>query len=271
MDYYSQAIAIFSLTMIQSVLMIDNVIFISVITDKLSSHTKLRARLIGLAASLVLNTAFILSAGFIIDYSEVEIFSIGGAHTFDLHHSLMLFGGLFLIWKTAKELRHKNDHDFQEHPTKQPDSLASTIMTMIGIDMVFSIDSTLTAIGMSQDRFVQVTSVLLAVVLMFGFFNVINKVTTKYPSLKSLALCFLFLIGFNLLMEGFGKGIEKGYTYFSMAFALFAEFIDIMLTNRAIRLKKEYDAAEKKREKILLKGEVGFDMNPSSSGKILKG
>ncbi len=230
--------------------MIDNVIFITFITDKLSQNSKMRARLIGLAASLVLNTLFILSAGYIIEYSDVEIFSIIGAYKFDLHHSLMLFGGLFLIWKTAKELRHKHDHDAIDKPRKKPADLLSTVITMIGVDMIFSVDSTLTAIGMSKERSVQIISVLLAVMLMFGLFNVINKMTTKYPSLKSLALCFLFLIGFNLLMEGFGKGIEKGYTYFAMMFALFAEFIDIWLANRAMRIKKELDSQEGKDKPI---------------------
>lgn len=216
-----------SLTFLQIVLMIDNLIFISVLTEKLGVEDKTKARKIGLLISLILNTCLILLAGFLTSL-HTEIFSVGEYH-FTFHNLILLFGGLFLLWKVVKEIRCKIDKSCHVAvETKTFKNLTQIIINMALIDLVFSIDSTIIAIGMSDVKWMQIGSVLLAIVVMYLCFNFINKITDKYPSLKILALAFLFLIGFSLFAGGLGKEIPKGFIYFAMFFSLGVEYLNIL-------------------------------------------
>lgn len=229
-----------SLTALQIVLSIDNVIFISVLTQKLDPEKKKKARYIGVAASLFLNVLLISLARFLTSFEKTAIFTVG-EHSFTIHNLILFIGGLFLIFKTAKEIRTKFDKPLDEDELIIGTSLKKTVFSMILIDLIFSIDSTITAIGMTEIKLFQFGSVIIAILFMFFFFNIINKITEKYPSLKVLALCFLFLIGFNLFAEGLGAEIPKGYTYFAMIFTLVVELINIKIDvlERKFRIYKK--------------------------------
>lgn len=215
-----------ALTALQYILMIDNLIFVSVLTEKLNKSDKIKARKIGLIISLILNTLLIIGAGYLSQIHTV-LFQIE-QYKFTFHNLILTVGGLFLLYKTVKEIRSKFDK-VKEHHTKVPSVLSSVILNMILIDLLFSIDSTIIAIGMTNIEWIQIISVLIAILLMFISFNFINKVTDKFPSLKVLALTFLFLIGFSLFAEGLGIIIPKGYIYIAMLFGLSAEFLNIKI------------------------------------------
>lgn len=219
-----------SLTILQIILMIDNLIFISVLTEKLEKKDKAYARRIGLIISLCLNTILILLAGALTSL-HTELFSYKGYH-FTFHNLILLIGGLFLLAKVVKEIRHKIDAVKDNSNIKSFKSITQIIINMALIDMIFSIDSTIIAIGMSDIKWIQIGSVLVAILIMYLCFNFINKVTDKYPSLKVLALAFLFLIGFSLFTSGLGVEIPKGYVYFAMFFSLLVEFLNIKIETK---------------------------------------
>ncbi len=224
-------IMLFSLTFLQLILMIDNLIFISVMTDNLEKDVKAKARRYGLFISLVMNSVLILLAGFLTNINNT-LFTVYG-HAFNFHNILLFFGGLFLIYKTVKEIRCKIDKVCDHNPGQKVfNSLTELVINMALIDLVFSIDSTIIAIGMSDIRWIQMSSILMAIVIMFFCFNAINKITDKYPSLKIISLSFLLLIGFSLFTSGLGIEIPKGYVYFAMLFCLLVEFINIKTTRK---------------------------------------
>lgn len=220
-------ISLISLTALQFLLMIDNLIFVSILTEKLEPVQKAKARKLGLLGSLILNTLFILGADFL-SHIHTVLFSLG-EWKFTFHNLILTVGGLFLLFKTVKELRSKFDRKIEESTINVPNSLGSVVVNMIMIDALFSIDSTIIAIGMTNISWIQITSVLAAILIMFFSFNMINRFCDKYPSLKVLALNFLFLIGFSLFAGGLGIEIPKGFIYFAMAFTLGSELLNIKI------------------------------------------
>lgn len=231
-----------SLTFLQIILMIDNLIFISVLTESLNKTDKAYARKIGLVLSLLLNTGLILLAGFLTSL-HTELFSVGEYH-FTFHNLILLIGGLFLLVKVVKEIRCKIDNVCHTSSTKTFKSVTQVIINMALIDLIFSIDSTIIAIGMTEVKWIQIGSVLVAIVIMYFSFNFINKVTDKYPSLKVLALAFLFLIGFSLFTGGLGVEIPKGYVYFAMFFSLLVEFLNIKIETKSKLIDKIMNRAK---------------------------
>lgn len=225
-----------SLTFLQVILMIDNLIFISVLTESLSSKDKAYARRVGLLMSLVLNTGLILLAGFLTSLHTI-LFSVGTYH-FTFHNLILFVGGLFLLYKVVKEMRCKLDNTCHTTNTKTLKTVTQVIINMILIDLIFSIDSTIIAIGMTEIKWIQISSVLVAIIIMYFSFNFINKITDKYPSLKIMALAFLFLIGFSLFTGGLGVEIPKGYVYFAMFFSLGVEWLMIKSESNSINLNK---------------------------------
>lgn len=217
-------ISLVSLIFLQYILMIDNLIFVSVLTERLDNLERNKARKIGLFASLIMNTLLILGAGYL-SHIHTVLFQIN-TYKFTAHNLILLVGGLFLLYKTVKEIRSKLDKHAEE-TIEVPNVLSKVVINMVLIDILFSIDSTIIAIGMTNISWVQISSVLIAIVLMFFSFNYINKITDKFPSLKVLALTFLFLIGFSLAVEGLGLNIPKSYIYAAMAFGLGAELLNI--------------------------------------------
>ncbi len=236
-------ISLVSLIFLQYILMIDNLIFVSVLTEKLESEDKIKARRIGLLASLAMNTVLILSASYLTTIHTV-LFQIS-TYKFTFHNLILTIGGAFLLYKTVNEIRGKFDkHDENDEDDDEekviPNVLSKVIMNMIFVDILFSLDSTIIAVGMTDISWIQISSVLTAIVLMFFSFNFISKISEKFPSLKVLALNFLFLIGFSLFVEGLGVEIPKALIYAAMAFSLFVELMNIKIDrhNRYINILK---------------------------------
>ena len=217
-------LSVLGLTALQIILGIDNVIFLSIVTAKLDPDFKQRARKIGIIISMVLNTILVLSAGILANMKD-ELFSLFGK-SFDMHDLIMVIGGFFLVFKAVKELYHNIEQKDEDKPIEKK-TMFSMLLTMTLIDFIFSIDSTITAIGMSDVRWIQLTATLTAIFCMFLFFTPLNKFIEKHPSFKILALAFLVMIGFSLFVDGMGIEIPKGYVYSMMVFAIFMETLNI--------------------------------------------
>lgn len=223
----NELLTFLSLTFLQVILMIDNLIFISVLTENLSLTDKTKARKYGLGISLVLNAGLVFLATYLTSLHS-ELFHLGNYH-FTIHNLILLAGGIFLLVKVVKEIRCKIDGVCHSQEKKVFKNMTQVVINMALIDLIFSIDSAIISVGMTNIKWIQVTSVLLAILVMYFSFNSINKLTDKYPSLKVLSLTFLFLIGFSLFTSGLGVEIPKGYVYFAMFFSLLVEFLNIKI------------------------------------------
>jgi predicted tellurium resistance membrane protein TerC len=219
-------LSLLGLIALQVVLGIDNVIFLAIVTSKLEAKFKDKARKIGIVISMAMNTILISLAGFL-SAMHGEVFSIFGK-SFDVHALILIAGGFFLVFKAVKELYQNIE---QKHGTPdqklQQDNLFKIVATMTAIDFIFSIDSTVTAIGMTNVRWIQIVATLTAIMIMFFFFVPLNKLVEKHPSFKILALSFLVMIGFALFVDGMGIEIPKSYVYSMMVFAILMETINI--------------------------------------------
>jgi len=218
-------LSLLGLTALQVVLGIDNVIFLAIVTSKLEVKLKNKARRIGIMISMVMNTILIAFAGYLSDMHG-ELFSIFGK-SFDLHALILIAGGFFLVFKAVKELYQNIEQKHGHVETVKQQSLLKIVATMTAIDLIFSIDSTVTAIGMTDVRWIQIVGTLSAVLIMFFFFVPLNRLVEKHPSFKILALSFLVMIGFALFVDGMGVEIPKSYVYSMMVFAIIMESINI--------------------------------------------
>ncbi|MCS6919144.1 MAG: TerC family protein [Fimbriimonadales bacterium] len=224
-------IALLTLTALEIVLGIDNIVFISILTDKLPPEHRAKARLIGLSLAFLLRVVFLLSITWIMRL-QTPLFSVLG-NDFSGKDMILIAGGLFLMGKATYEIHHKVEMAQGEVKVPKTLTLTSAIIQIILVDLVFSVDSVITAVGLARELWVMVTAVLIAVVFMMAFAGSVSKLIDTHPSLKVLALAFLVLIGFNLMAEGLGPKIPKGYTYFAMAFSLAVEVLNIKLQHRA--------------------------------------
>jgi len=227
-------IAFATLTLMEVVLGVDNVIFISVLVSKLPKEQADRARTIGLGLALIFRIALLLVLTWIIALSQPVFTAFG--HGFSWRDIILLAGGLFLIYKAVTEM-----HDEIEEPHAHDDikagaraMLSSIIVQIIMLDLVFSIDSIVTAIGMAQHVEVMIAAVLVAVVLMWFASGPISGFVSRHPTTKMLALAFLVLIGVSLVADGVGFHIDKGYIYAAMAFAVLVEGINIFTKQRKL-------------------------------------
>lgn len=235
--------ALFTLTVLEIVLGIDNIIFISILAGKLPAHQQGRARTIGLAAAMITRLALLFSLTWIMKLTT-PLFEILG-HGFSGRDLILLCGGLFLIWKSATEIYEKVEaHGEKERGAKGGISFAGTIVQIMILDIVFSLDSVITAVGMSNNLMVMCLAVIIAVGVMMLSSGAISTFITKHPSIKLLALSFLLMIGVVLIGEGMGQHISKGYIYCSMAFAFAIEILNIRMRRKSA--KKDLD--EKKDE-----------------------
>ena len=225
--------ALVSLTAMEVVLGIDNLVFISVLTGKLPPDQRKRITRIGVGAALVLRIGMLFGLSWIMHLTSV-LFSIGD-HGVTWKHLILLAGGLFLMWKATKEIyekvEHKEDHAEakagEDAAAKSKSSALGAIVQIIGIDLVFSIDSIATAVGMVDSVPVMVIAMLIAVTTMTAFAGGIGAFVEKHPSMKILALSFLLLIGVLLVAEALGQHISKGYIYFAMAFSVLVELLNL--------------------------------------------
>jgi len=223
-------IAFLTLTVLELVLGIDNIIFISILSGKLPQEQRARGRFVGLSIALILRVLLLLSLTWIMGL-EKPIFTILGIGISG-RDIILLAGGLFLIAKSTHEIHGSLEGAEGEMSVKKSSSFFSVIIQISLIDIVFSLDSVITAIGMANSIWVMIAAIVVAVIGMMFFAGPISAFVEDHPTIKMLALSFLLLIGFTLVTEGLHQHIAKGYIYFAMAFSVFVEMLNIRLRKK---------------------------------------
>jgi len=219
--------ALATLTLLELVLGIDNIIFISILVSKLPRDKQEMARRIGLFMAMFLRIALLLLLSYIIGLVE-PLFSVMD-QAFSGRDLILLAGGLFLIWKSTAEIHQSLEGEDEDHATniKPKVNLTATIVQIIIIDLVFSLDSIITAVGMVDDVRIMIAAVVISLGLMMLFARAIGEFVEAHPSIKLLALSFLVVVGVVLVAEGLGHHVPKGYIYFAMAFSFGVELLNI--------------------------------------------
>ena len=230
-------IALATLTVLEIVLGIDNIIFISILSGKLPPAQQPRARRLGLLAAMVMRIVLLFSLAWIIRLTAPWFTVVGQA--ISGRDLILILGGLFLLGKSTYEIHDKLEGEEGHASKKVPTTFVSVIVQIMLLDLVFSLDSVITAVGMADELWVMVTAVVIAVAIMMISAEAISAFVHRHPTVKMLALSFLLLIGVSLLLEGFDRHIPKGYIYFAMGFSVFVEMINL-------RLRKEREPVELK-------------------------
>jgi predicted tellurium resistance membrane protein TerC len=220
-------IALATLTFLEIVLGVDNIIFISILSGKLPPAQQPRARRLGLLAAMLMRIALLFSLAWIIKLTAPWFTVLG--QEISGRDLILILGGLFLMGKSVYEIHDKLEGEEGHASAKVATSFASVILQIMLLDMVFSLDSVITAIGMVDVLWVMVTAVVVSVGIMMLSAETISAFVNQHPTVKMLALSFLLLIGMSLLMEGFEQHIPKGYIYFAMGFSVFVEMINMRL------------------------------------------
>jgi len=232
-------LGLLTLSLLEIVLGIDNIIFISILASKLPESDRPKARKLGLLLALVSRILLLLSVGYVARAKgtvfELPIFHLPReTREISWRDLILLGGGAFLIWKSVKEIHHKlEDKDEHGNVPKAP-TLSAILMQIMVMDVIFSLDSVITAVGMVDQVTIMILAVMISVGIMMAFSTPIANFVEAHPTVKMLALSFLILIGFNLLAEGSGQEIPKGYTYVAMAFALGVELLNIRAKQKRI-------------------------------------
>ncbi len=219
-------VALVSLIALEVILGIDNIIFISILADRLPEHQRNKLRIWGLSLAMLMRLALLAFIAWILKLDKT-LFTLAQIE-FSGKGLILIVGGLFLIYKSTKEIYHKTEmRNHEDVPPTKGNSFGRLLSEVILLDLVFSVDSIITAVGMVQELWIMYTAVILTVVIMLIASKPISTFITRHPSFKILALCFLMMIGVALLAEGFHFEIPKGYIYFSMAFAFFVDIIQM--------------------------------------------
>jgi predicted tellurium resistance membrane protein TerC len=248
MEIFAQAeswISLITLTFLEIVLGIDNVIFISILADKLPASQQAKGRRIGLGMAMITRILLLLSISWVMtlttplfnlghllsvtDADWVEKLAISGR---DL---ILIVGGLFLIYKSTAEIHHKIEGDEENTDNIKRHSFWGTIVQIMLLDIVFSLDSVITAVGMASHVEIMIIAVVIAVGIMMWASNGVAKFVNNHPTVKMLALSFLLLIGVSLLAEAFEQHIPKGYIYFAMAFSVLVEMLNLKMKAKAVK------------------------------------
>lgn len=230
-------IALVALTVMEIVLGIDNIVFIAILTSRLPQNQQPSARRLGLGAALVTRILLLLTLTVIMQLEE-PIFSLSDLgfsaawFSAEVNHVswrdlILIAGGLFLIAKSVHEIHNNFEEDSEVVKSPKIVSFAGVLVQIAVLDIVFSLDSVITAVGMAKDLWVMVTAVIIAVGVMLVFSEAISGFIERHPTIKMLAISFLLLIGVMLVAEGIGTHVEKGYIYFAMAFSLIVEFLNM--------------------------------------------
>jgi len=224
-------IAFATLTALELVLGIDNIIFISILVDKLPPEKREIARRIGLFMAMFMRIGLLLVLSWIVGLVE-PMFTVLG-HEVSGRDAILLLGGLFLIWKSTTEIHQTLEGAEDGHSTSSKSTLFSVIFQIMVIDMVFSLDSIITAVGMVDQVEIMIAAVMTSVALMMVFARGIGEFVSNHPTIKMLALSFLVVVGVVLIAEGFEHHIPKGYVYFAMAFSVCVEMLNIRLRKKS--------------------------------------
>ena len=233
-------IALATLTILEIVLGIDNIVFISILSSKVRREDRARARRIGLSLAMFIRIALLWSITWVIRLTEPMFTTFG--QEISGRDLILLVGGLFLIAKSTHEIHEKLEGDEGERSTRIAASFAGVIVQILLLDIIFSLDSVITAVGMANDLAVMVLAVVVAVGVMLLSAGAISEFVERHPTVKMLALSFLLLIGVSLIAEGFDQHIPKGYIYFAMGFSIFVEMINLRVRakSKPLHLRQPY-------------------------------
>jgi predicted tellurium resistance membrane protein TerC len=233
-------IALGTLTFLEIVLGVDNIIFISILSGKLPIEQQVTARRVGLIGAMLTRILLLFSLAWIARLTSPLFTMIG--HPISGRDLILILGGLFLLGKSTFEIHDKLEGEEGHASRKVRASFATVIVQIMLLDIVFSLDSVITAVGMVDDLWVMIAAVMISVTLMLLSAEPISAFVHKHPTVKMLALSFLLLIGMSLLLEGFGQHIPKGYIYFAMGFSVFVEMVNLRLRRKTepVQLKDRY-------------------------------
>ena len=224
-------IALLTLTVLEIVLGIDNIIFISILAGKLPAGEQPRARTVGLTLAMVTRILLLLSLTGIMRLTRPLLSPFG--HPFSARDLILLLGGLFLLWKSTREIHDRLEGEEGRQNVKAGATFGGVIVQIALLDIVFSLDSVITAVGMVRQVGVMIAAIVLAVLVMLMAAGPISDFVHRHPTLKMLALSFLLLIGVTLIADGLGQHIPKGYVYFAMGFSVFVESLNLRLARKA--------------------------------------
>ncbi len=226
-------IALLTLTSLEIVLGIDNIVFLSILTGKLPVEDRKKAQQIGLALAMVMRILLLLCIKWVMGLNQPLVTLFG--HGISGRDLILLLGGLFLLAKATHEIHEKLEgahHAEAVTAAKAKASFGAILAQIVAIDIVFSLDSVITAVGMAKHIEIMIAAVVIAVIVMMIFATPVSTFVERHPTIKMLALSFLLMIGVMLVAEGFHKHIERGYVYFAMAFSLFVEVLNIRSTRK---------------------------------------
>ena len=225
--------SLFTLTVMEIVLGIDNIVFISVVVSKLQGAKRVLARQIGLALALIFRIALLLALTWLIAM-RAQVFEIFG-QGFSWRDLILIGGGLFLLVKATLEIHDDIEDEEDGTAAKATTSFMAVIAQVVVVDMVFSVDSIVTAIGMAEHVEIMIAAVVISMVVMYFASGAISNFIEKYPTTKMLALSFLMLIGMSLIADGFQVHIPREYIYFAMSFSVLVEFLNVMAKRKRQR------------------------------------
>ena len=237
-------VAFLTLCVLEIVLGIDNVIFISILAGKLPAHQQPKARFVGLSLAMITRVLLLLSIAWMARLTA-PLFSLF-QHDVSGRDLILITGGIFLVWKSTHEIHQKLEGEQGHGSARAAVSFSSVIIQIILLDIVFSLDSVITAVGMVNNIPIMVGAVVVAVIFMMFFSGPISGFVDRHPTVKMLALSFLLLIGVTLIADGFGQHVSKGYIYFAMGFSVFVEILNIRIRKAAtpVKLHQPYTQQE---------------------------
>ena len=228
-------VSLLTLTFLEIVLGIDNIIFISILTGKLPEEQREKARIIGLSVALVFRILLILAISWIAGLVE-PLFTVF-SHPVSGRDLILMGGGLFLIVKSTLEIHEKIEGDEHESGSNAAPGFWNIIIQIVLLDLVFSLDSVITAVGLVSHIEIMITAIIISMIVMIMFAGKVSDFIHKHPTIKMLALSFLLMIGLLLLVEGFHIEVPKGYVYFAMLFSFTVEMLNIKMRSRNKELK----------------------------------
>ena len=228
-------LALVTLTFLEIVLGVDNVIFISILSAKLPAHDQPRARRAGLLGAMLMRIGLLLSIAWVVRLTA-PLVSIAG-RDISGRDLILIGGGLFLLAKATLELHERLEGEEHQREARAAPSFGAVIAQIMVLDIVFSLDSVITAVGMADDVSIMVTAVVLSVAIMMVSAGPVSEFVGRHPTIKVLALSFLLLIGLSLVADGLGVHIPKGYIYFAMGFSVFVEMINLRVRRPAAPVK----------------------------------
>jgi predicted tellurium resistance membrane protein TerC len=239
-------IALVTLTVLEIVLGVDNIIFISILSGKLPQHEQAKARRTGLLLAMLMRIALLFSIAWVTRLTE-PLFAVFG-HGVSGRDLVLILGGLFLLAKSTHEIHDNLEGEGPHGEARAVASFAGVLVQIMLLDIVFSLDSVITAIGMADQLSVMVLAVMIAVGVMMVAAGPIGRFVERHPTVKMLALSFLLLIGMSLILDGVGQHVPKGYVYFAMGFSVFVELINLRVRKKSepVELHGRYSGPERR-------------------------